>query len=99
MRVVRLVCRRILPAIVLGATGVAATPAAAAVIAPFDTAPVAAAELAGVRGGTLDLGMVNRLTREQLEAFDRQTAGILTTTFDNWLFDVGLPLIAANIGR
>lgn len=77
-----------------------AAPAQAAEIAPFDVAPVGAAELATMRGGeALTRGMVRRLVRDQLEFFDRQTGQIAVVTFDNWSFDVGLPLIAANLGR
>ncbi|MBW6526393.1 hypothetical protein KZ813_06030 [Sphingomonas sp. RHCKR7] len=67
---------------------------------PFGVAPVAAVELHDARGGySLTRGEVRQMVRDQLAAYDRQTGQIAVVTFDNWSFDVGLPLIAANIGR
>lgn len=80
------------------AFGVATT--AYAEPSPFSAVPVSTFELQQARGGyELTLGGVQRMVREQLEAYDRQTGQIATVTIDNWSFDVGLPLIAANIGR
>lgn len=73
---------------------------ATAEIGPFGVAPVAMSELDAARGGdALTRNTVQRLVRDQLESFDRQTGQINVVTFDNWSFDVALPLIAANLGR
>lgn len=85
----------------IAASGVAiASPVAAADINPFGVAPVSSDELSVARGGDgLTRSAVQRLVRDQLESFDRQTGQINVVSFDTWSFEVAMPLIAANLGR
>ena len=59
----------------------------------------ALADVTGTGVGSYRHGFLNRESRDQFEAFGRQTATVMPVTFDNWFNDVGTPLIVANLSR